>query len=85
MSRNAIVRALESTQTAGISPATMLQKRQSATSPILTCDGLTGRPTYMVALLRTLGASPLWCTAWPRYWPSVLLGDFFPVIAVVRS
>jgi hypothetical protein len=53
-----MVRELSSTRVAGISPATILQNRQSATQPILTCGRPARCQTYMVALLRTLGAAP---------------------------
>jgi hypothetical protein len=52
--------------------------------PILTCRGTIGRPTYMVALLRTLGAPPHWCTEGQmlalRY-----LGALPAVVATMRS
>jgi hypothetical protein len=59
MSENAMMRELSRTRVAGISPAAMLQNRQSATKPILTVAPPGGPLTYMVAVLRTLGAPPL--------------------------
>lgn len=35
---------------------------------ILTCGGSRGPPTYMVALLRTHGAPPLWCSGIASFW-----------------
>src|SRR2546429_7346555 len=58
MPRNARVRAVSATRGAGISPATILQKRQSTTGAILACYSRNRPPTYMVAWLRILGARP---------------------------
>jgi hypothetical protein len=35
---------------------------------ILTSSSRTGSSTYMVAMLRTHGALPLWCNGPARYW-----------------
>ena len=48
-----------------MSPAAMPQKRHSVTSLILTCAPRGLPPTYMVAVLRTLGAPPRWRTTRP--------------------
>jgi hypothetical protein len=74
ISRKAIVRGLAEIIVAGISLAAMPQNRQSGTQKILTCDRSGGRPTYMVALLRTHGAPPLWCNGPAICWLSVAPG-----------
>jgi RNA polymerase sigma-70 factor (sigma-E family) len=74
MSRNAIVRGLLDTMVAGMSVAAMPQNRQSDTRKILTCTGRATPLTYIVALLRTHGAPPLWCSGPASIWLSVAQG-----------
>ena len=75
MSRNAIVRGLLDTMVAGMWPAAIPQNKQSGTPTILTCTGPATPLTYMVALLRTHGAPPLWCHGLARFWLPLLRGE----------
>ena len=75
MSRNAIVLALLDTIVAGTSAAAIRQNKQSDTVKILSCAGSEKPPTYMVALLRTHDAPPLWCNGLASFWPSVAPGE----------
>jgi hypothetical protein len=41
---------------------------------ILTCAGFGGPPTYMVTVLRTHDAPPLWCEGHAHAWPPAAAG-----------
>jgi hypothetical protein len=69
-----MVRAPLDTMVAGTSAPAMLQNKQSDTVQILTCAGSVTPVTYMVAVLRTHDAPPLWCNGLASFWPSVAPG-----------